>query len=154
VLVDIRLQDDKDGIDLAAEMLAKRRSAMIVVSAFSDPKLVERAASAGVFGYLIKPVSPETLAAQVEVAFHRYLDADRLQTENQSLAQALENRKVIEKAKGIFMKRFNLDEHDAHYRLQKESQKRRITMPEMAKIVIDSAAIMGEAEETRMTKSE
>ena len=65
VLMDIKLDDD-DGIELSRQLLAKRRCAVVVISAFSDAELIGRAGAAGVFGYLIKPVSRESLAAQIE----------------------------------------------------------------------------------------
>ncbi len=142
VLMDIRL-DQADGIDLAERLLALRRVPMIVVSAFSDQSKIERASAAGVYGYLIKPVSGESLAAQIEVAVQRFDEQERLIRENQELAQTLENRKLVEKAKGIFMKRLNLDEPEAHRRLQHESQKRRITIAELAKKIIESEQLLG-----------
>jgi AmiR/NasT family two-component response regulator len=142
VLLDIRL-DGADGIDLAERLLALRRVPMIVVSAFSDKSKIERASAAGVFGYLIKPVSGESLAAQIEVAVQRFNQQERLVRENQELAQSLENRKLIEKAKGIFMKRLTLDEPEAHRRLQQESQKRRISISELAKKIIESEQLLG-----------
>jgi AmiR/NasT family two-component response regulator len=142
VLLDIRL-DGADGIDLAARLLALRRVPMIIVSAFSDKSKIERASAAGVFGYLIKPVSGESLAAQIEVAVQRFNEQERLILENQGLTQTLENRKLVEKAKGIFMKRLSLDEAEAHRRLQLESQKRRITISELAKKIIDSEQLLG-----------
>ena len=142
VLLDVRL-DDADGIELAARLLSERRVPMIIVSAFSDKSKIERASAAGVFGYLIKPVSGESLAAQIEVAVQRFNEQERLLRENQELAQTLENRKLVEKAKGIFMKRLSLDEPEAHRRLQQESQKRRITIAELAKKIIESEQLLG-----------
>jgi response regulator NasT len=143
VLLDVRLDGDADGIDLAARLLAVRRVPMIIVSAFSDESKIERAGAAGVFGYLIKPVSGESLSAQIEVAVRRFNEQERLIRENQELAQTLENRKFIEKAKGIFMKRLNLDEPEAHRRLQQESQKRRTSIAELAKKIVESEQLLG-----------
>ena len=142
VLMDIRL-DHADGIELAAELLKVRRCPMIIVSAYSDVELIRRATAAGVFGYLIKPVSAELLAAQIEVASQRFSEAEALEQEKQQLAQNLETRKLVERAKAILMKRLNLPEPDAHRRLQQESQKRRISMAEVAKKVIESEELLG-----------
>jgi len=142
VLLDVRL-DGADGIELAARLLAVRRVPMIIVSAFSDQSKIERASAAGVFGYLIKPVSGESLAAQIEVAVQRFNEQERLIRENLELAQTLENRKLVEKAKGIFMTRLNLNEPEAHRRLQQESQKRRMSMAELAKKIIESEQLLG-----------
>jgi response regulator NasT len=135
VLVDVRL-DGADGIDLAGRLLADRSCPMIVVSAYGDAELVSRAATAGVFGYLIKPASRESLSAQIEIAVRRFDERELLRSEKQQLSQTLENRKFVEKAKGIIMKRLSLDEPTAHRWLQLESQKRRISIGDLAKEVL------------------
>jgi response regulator NasT len=141
VLMDIRL-DGADGIDLAAKLLAERHCAMVMVSAYSDAELIRRAGAVGIYGYLIKPASREALAAQIEVAVNRCKEHQQLLEQAQSLAENLEKRKLIEKAKGILMKRLKLDENTAHRTLQLECQKRRITITEFAKKVIESEEIM------------
>lgn len=142
VLMDIRL-DGADGINLATELLAERRCPMVILSAYGDKELIERASSAGVFGYLIKPVTAEGLQAQIEVAVRRFQEREKLIAEKESLTQTLETRKLVERAKGIFMKRMNLDEAEAHRRLQLESQKRRIGIADLAKRVIESEELLG-----------
>lgn len=142
VLMDIRL-DGADGITLATELLAERRCPMVILSAYGDKELIERASSAGVFGYLIKPVTAEGLQAQIEVAVRRFQEREKLIAEKESLTQTLEMRKLVERAKGIFMKRMNLDEGEAHRRLQLESQKRRISIADLAKRVIESEELLG-----------
>ena len=141
VLMDIRL-DGADGITLAGELLALRRCPMIILSAFSDKELVDRASAAGVFGYLIKPVSAESLQAQIEVSVRRFNEHEKVVAEKEQLALQLETRKLVEKAKGIFMKRLNLDEGEAHRRLQQESQKRRIGLSDLAKKIIESEDLL------------
>jgi len=143
VLMDIKL-DGADGIELAKQLLAERRCAIVMVSAYSDGELITRAGAAGVFGYLIKPVTRDGLAAQIEIALNRSREQEKLVHENETLTQTLETRKLVEKAKGILMKRLTLDEQTAHRRLQLESQKRRISISEVAKKVIDSEKLLGE----------
>jgi response regulator NasT len=143
VLLDIRLGPSdnpaEDGIDLASRLSSVRRGVpMIIISAYSDPELVRRATAAGVFGYLVKPVTAETLSAQIEVAVTRSEEHESLLQQNASLAQQLETRKLVEKAKGVLMKRLNLSEPDAHRRLQLESQKRRLPLADMAKKILES----------------
>jgi len=142
VLMDIRLGAD-DGIELAAELLRERRCPMIILSAYSEQQLIERAGAAGVFGYLIKPVSAEGLKAQVEVAVRRFQEHEQVRAEKDELAQTLETRKLVERAKGVFMKRLNLDEAEAHKRLQHESQKRRMSIGELAKKILESEELLG-----------
>jgi two-component system, response regulator PdtaR len=142
VLVDVRL-DGGDGIELAAQCLRIRRVPMIVISAYSDADLVRRAAEAGVFGYLVKPVEQGQLAAQLEVAVRRFRETEQVRLEKEQLAANLETRKLVERAKGIFMRRLHLDEPEAHKRLQQESQKRRVSLAELAKKIIESEELLG-----------
>lgn len=140
LLLDIRLDGD-DGIELALRLAAERRCPMLIVSAYSDAELIIRAGAAGVFGYLIKPVSDKALAAQIEVAFRRFHEHEQVLRERDRLVQNLESRKFIERAKGILMKRLKLEEPDAHRRLQLESQNRRISLMEVAKRIIESESL-------------
>jgi response regulator NasT len=116
---------------------------MIVISAYSDAELIRRAGEAGVFGYLIKPVEQGQLAAQLEVAVQRFREGERLRAEKDQLITSLETRKLVERAKGIFMRRLQLDEPEAHKRLQQESQKRRISLADLAKKIIESEELLG-----------
>lgn len=142
VLVDVRL-DGGDGIELAGQCLRIRRVPMIVISAYSDAELVRRAAEAGVFGYLVKPVEQGQLAAQLEVAVRRFRETEQVRLEKEQLAATLETRKLVERAKGIFMRRLHLDEPEAHKRLQQESQKRRVSLADLAKKIIESEELLG-----------
>lgn len=142
VLVDIRLNGG-DGIALAGQLLKERPCPMIVVSAYSDSELIERASAAGVYGYLIKPVSDKALEAQIEVAVQRFTDAQRLREENEKLLKSLETRKLVDRAKGILMKRAGLSEDEAHRRLQQESQTRRVNLADLCRRIIESDEVMG-----------
>ncbi len=142
VLMDIHL-DGSDGIELSGKLLARRACPIVVLSAYGDKELVDRAAAAGVYGYLIKPVGAEALSAQIEVAVGRFKERMKLVAENQNLSQSLETRKLVEKAKGIIMQRLKLSEADAHRRLQTESQKRRMNLSDVAKKIIESEEILG-----------
>jgi two-component system, response regulator PdtaR len=142
VLVDVRLNGG-DGIELAAQCLKIRRVPMIVISAYSDAELIKRAGEAGVFGYLVKPVEQGQLAAQLEVAVRRFREGEQLRLEKEQLATTLETRKLVERAKGIFMRRLHLDEPEAHKRLQQESQKRRVSLADLAKKIIESEELLG-----------
>jgi two-component system, response regulator PdtaR len=142
VIMDIRL-NDTDGIELTRTLLSERAVPVVIVSAFSDNELIQRAAAAGVFGYLIKPVNDRSLAAAITIAVGRFSETSALQSQNTELAVALETRKLVDRAKGILIKRLKLAEPDAHRRLQSEAQKRRITMSDMAKKVIESEELLG-----------
>jgi response regulator NasT len=116
---------------------------MVILSAYSEQQLIQRAGAAGVFGYLIKPVAIESLAAQIEVALRRFEEQEQVRQQKDELAATLETRKLVERAKGIFMRRLNLDEPEAHKRLQHESQKRRMSLGELAKKIIESEELLG-----------
>jgi response regulator NasT len=135
--MDVQL-DETDGIELTKALLAERRCPVIIISAYSEPELIARAAAAGVFGYLVKPVTHDALRAQIAVAVRRFEELQRARADKEQLTQTLETRKLVERAKGILMKTFNLDEPAAHRRLQLEAQKRRISIGEAAKRVIDA----------------
>jgi response regulator NasT len=141
VLLDIRLEGT-DGIELAGALLKERRCPMIIISAFSDKALIERATAAGVFGYLIKPVRDKTLEAQIEIAIGRFAEQEELRAEKEKLAQSLETRKLLDRAKGVLMKRAHLSEEEAHRRLQQESQNRRLGLADLAKRVIESDELL------------
>jgi len=143
LLVDVQLGKD-DGISVLESLLKQRTVPAIIISAYSDKDLIERASQTGVFGYLIKPVLQEPLRAQIEVAIRRFDEWKKLKHENISLVQTLEERKLIERAKGIYMRRFKIDEAEAHKRLQQDSQKRRLPLVDVAKRVIDSVEFLGE----------
>ena len=106
-------------------------------------RLPRASSQPGVFGYLVKPVSTGSLEAQIAIAVRRFGDQQELTREKQHLLDTLEARKLIERAKGIFMRRLKLDESEAHRKLQLESQNRRISMAELAKKVIDSEELLG-----------
>jgi two-component system, response regulator PdtaR len=142
VLSDIRLGSD-DGLDLSDRLLKIRPCPIIIISAYGDKELISRAINVGVFGYLVKPVSGAALAAQIEVSVARFREHMVLVAEKHALTQSLENRKLLERAKGVLMQRLNLSEPDAHRRLQQESQKRRTNIVELAKKIIESEELLG-----------
>lgn len=142
LLVDIRLGND-DGLALAQQLQQQHPSAVVVISAYSDQELISRASQIGAFGYLVKPVARESLAAQLEVAFQRFLDNRRLTEQNKHLSETLETRKLMDRAKGVLMKRLSIDEPSAHRRLQQESQRRRVAMPDLCRKIIESEELLG-----------
>lgn len=142
VLLDVRLNGG-DGVELANECQKIRRVPMIIISAYSDADLLRRAGEAGVFGYLVKPVEQGQLAAQLAVAVRRFRESEQLRLEKEQLAANLETRKLVERAKGIFMRRLHLEEPEAHKRLQQESQKRRISLADLARKIIESEELLG-----------
>ena len=118
VITDVKMPE-MDGIAAVKAVCKERPVPAILVSGYSDPVLVERAAVAPVLAYLVKPVRPEDLLPAIATAMRLFAEFQALQQEAAHLRQTLEERKVIEHAKGILMKRLKLDEGEAFRRLQK-----------------------------------
>lgn len=125
-----------DGIE-AAETLAERAVApCVLLTAYSDKDLIDRAKDAGVFGYLTKPFKPSDLSPAVEVARSRFEQNRQLMSEVSSLTERLESRKLVEKAKGVLMEREGISEADAYRRIQQQSMNQRMSMREVAEAII------------------
>ena len=111
-----------DGIDAARRILEERPIPIVMVTAYGEQELVERAVEAGVFGYLVKPFRENDLLPAIATATARHEELRALREEADSLAEALAARKAIERAKGILMQREGLSEDEAFARLRKASQ--------------------------------
>jgi response regulator NasT len=123
---DLALMDVKmprlDGIEAARRILEERPIPIVMLTAFDQQELVERAAEAGVYGYLVKPFREQDVVPAIELARARHDELAAVREDADSLAQALADRKVIERAKGLLMEREQLSEADAFARLRKASQ--------------------------------
>jgi response regulator NasT len=142
ILMDIRMPK-LDGIAATERIMAKRPTAIVMITAFSERELVEAALQAGASGYLVKPVSDEQIEPALKVALSRFGELDDLRKEVTDLKEALEARKAVERAKGILMKRFAIAEDEAYRRLQKMSRDRRQALKDTAAQVIDAAELLG-----------
>jgi response regulator NasT len=120
-LLDVKMPK-LDGIDAARRILEERPIPIVMVTAYGEQELVERAVEAGVFGYLVKPFKEADLLPAISTARARHDELTALREEAQSLAEALAARKAIERAKGLLMEREGLTEQDAFARLRKASQ--------------------------------
>jgi response regulator NasT len=123
---DLALMDVKmprlDGIEAARRMLEERPIPIVMLTAFDQRELVERASEAGVYGYLVKPFREQDVVPAIELAKARFAELVAVRADADSLSQALADRKVIERAKGLLMEREKLNESDAFARLRKASQ--------------------------------
>ena len=129
-----------DGIT-AAEILTKERIAPVVLlTAFSQRELVERASEAGALAYVVKPFTPNDLIPAIEIALSRYQQISALEDEVADIAERLETRKVLDRAKGILNDTMGLTEPEAFRWIQKASMDRRLTMREVAQTVVDQLA--------------
>jgi response regulator NasT len=124
-----------DGISAAEKIIAI--APVLMLTAFSQRELVERARDAGVMAYVVKPFSIGDLIPAIEIAISRHLQMRSLADEVADLHERLETRKIIDKAKGILMAALNLSEPQAFSWIQKAAMDRRLTMKEVALAVID-----------------
>jgi len=135
VILDIKMPE-MDGIEAARQITAARSVPIILLTAYSDQALIERAAAAGVFAYLVKPVAEEDLLPAILTARTRFAEFQELRKEVATLSEALEARKVIERAKGILMDRLRISEAEAFRRMQIQSQRENKRLVEIARAII------------------
>ena len=109
---------------------------VILVSAFHDPELIARAEADHIMGYLVKPIKQADLQPVIALALRRFEQFEELRKEAADLRQALEDRKVIERAKGVLMKRGGLDEQDAFRRLQKLASEKSRKLIDIAQMIL------------------
>ncbi len=140
VLTDIRMPD-MDGLEAAVAVARERPVPFVIVSAYADPDLVDRAAAGPVLAYLVKPVKPADLAPAIALAVRRFAQLRDMADQVTGLRQALEERKVIERAKGVLMKRTGLTEPDAQRRLQRLAADQNRKLVEIARSVLTAEAI-------------
>lgn len=125
-----------DGIDAASQIANAGVAPVILLTAYSDKELIDRAKDAGVFGYLVKPFKPSDLPPAIEVARSRFEQNAHLTKEIESLSERLEARKLLDRAKGILMKLHEVDEAEAYRRIQVQSMNTRKSMREVAEAII------------------
>jgi response regulator NasT len=148
ILLDVAMPG-LDGITAAREILASRPVPIIMITAHGDPDLVGQAASAGVMGYLLKPVSATALRAGIQVALARFVELQTLARQVSGLTEALEVRKVVERAKGILMKRLQVSEAEAFRRLQRRAGTERRSLRDVAQAVWEADRYFEEIESDR-----
>jgi two-component system, response regulator PdtaR len=135
IITDIKMPD-MDGIDAAGIVVQNRPLPVILVSAYHDPKLIERAGAEYVQAFLVKPIKQADLETSIGVALQRYEQFRALYREAQDLRQALADRKVIERAKGIVMNRTGQPEQAVFQRMQKLASSRNMKMIDLAQMVL------------------
>lgn len=142
-ILDIKMPQ-LDGLSAAEQIMSSGKTAIVMLTAFSQPEMVDRATRAGVMSFLVKPVNPGDLRPAVELARARFAEKMSLTAELGELADQLKARKTIERAKGILQKQYGLDEPAAFQWLRKAAMDRRMSMTEVAAVVLresdDSAA--------------
>jgi response regulator NasT len=135
VIMDIRMPE-VDGI-AAAEILTKEKIApVLLLTAFGDQQLVERAKESGVVNYIVKPLRESEVAPAIEVALARYDEFRILEEKAATLQDQLESRKIVERAKGILMEKQGLNEQEAFRKIQTASMNNRKSMREVAEALV------------------
>jgi response regulator NasT len=135
IIADIKMPE-MDGIDAAAELYREAPAPVILVSAYHDEELIARAAEDHVLAYLVKPIKSADLQPTIVLAMRRFEQFQELRREAESLKQALEDRKTIERAKGILMRRNSLSEDESFRRLQKLASQKNQKLVELARNLI------------------
>ena len=137
IITDIKMPD-MDGLEAAAEICRERAVPFVILSAYHDPEFVERALKQQVLAYLVKPLKDQSLKTAIQLAMRRFQEFQALQQQSADLRQALEDRKIVERAKGILMTRAELSEPDAFRRLQLLSSQKNKKMIEIARTIVEA----------------
>jgi len=135
VILDVKMPV-LDGISAAERIAEERAAPVLILTAFPQRDLVERAREAGAMAYLVKPFSKSDLVPAIEMAVSRYAEIISLEIEVADLAERLETRKLVDRAKGILQTSFGMSEPDAFRWIQKTSMDKRVTMRDVAELLI------------------
>ena len=129
-----------DGISAAERIVRARIAPVVLLTAFSQRELVERARDAGAMAYVVKPFTAADLLPALEIAVSRHQQIVALESEIADLTDRFETRKLVDRAKGLLQQRFGMSEPEAFRWIQKTSMDKRLTMREVAAAVVDSSA--------------
>jgi len=135
VILDIKMPE-LDGIDAAKLVTTEGIAPVLLLTAYSQKDLVDRAKDAGVFAYLVKPFKEADLLPAMEIAISRYEEFIELENEVSDLENKLDTRKAVDRAKGILMDQYGLKEQEAFRRIQVQSMNTRKSMREIADAII------------------
>ena len=139
VIMDIKMPV-LDGISAAEQITERRLAPVVILTAFSQRDLVQRASSAGALAYLVKPFTKAELVPAIEIAVSRFAELNALQSEIGDLRERLAMRKLLDRAKGVLQASHGMTEPDAFRWIQKTSMDRRMTMRALAQEVLDGKA--------------
>jgi two-component system, response regulator PdtaR len=153
VIMDIRMDNDKDGLTAAQRILRDTSLPIVILTAMSDSDLIEQADLIGVAGYILKPFSQNQLHSALTLAWSRFKQMQALHQEIGNLHETLKARKLIEQAKGLLMEREGLSESDAFRRIQVMSRNQNVAMVKLAEAIIMTEKLRSRAnQKTRRTK--
>ena len=138
VIMDIKMPE-MDGI-AAAKMISNEKLApVLLLTAYSQKEIVEKAKDSGVLAYLVKPVKESNLFPAMEIALSRFKEYMEIEQELLDLRNSLETRKILDRAKGLLMDAYNLSEQEAFRRIQQYSMAKRKSIREVAEAIIDAS---------------
>ncbi len=138
-ILDIRMPG-LDGLEVARQIADDKKSAVLILTAYSQRDLIEEARDAGALAYLVKPFQRSELIPAVEIALGRHREMRTLQDETKSLEEQLETRKLVDRAKGILMDGHGMSENEAFDWIQKTAMNNRVKARDVAQQVIDGTA--------------
>lgn len=137
VIMDIKMPE-MDGIAAAKLISNEKLAPVLLLTAFSQQEIVERAKDSGVLAYLVKPVKESNLFPAMEIALSRFQEMQQLENELDNIKNSLEMRKTLDRAKGILMDAYGLTESEAYRRIQQYSMSKRKSIKEVAESIIRS----------------
>lgn len=141
IIMDIKMPE-MDGIEAATRILNEQPCAILFLSSFNEPELVEQASETGALAYLMKPFRKEDIAPALEVAVRRFRQIQSQTKEIDDLKESLETRKIIERAKGILMDRHGMTEDEAFKRIHFQARNQNKKMREIAQSIITAAELI------------
>ena len=139
-ILDIRMPG-MDGLSAAREIAGERRSAVLILTAYSQRNLIEEARDAGALAYLVKPFQRSELIPAIEVALGRYSEMKALEKEVKGLEEELEARKLVDRAKGMLMDKHKLSENDAFAFIRTKAMQMRVTLKTVAERLLSGELV-------------
>ena len=143
ILMDIKMEE-MDGFEASQRILARKSIPIVMLTAFSQPDLIEQADSMGISGYLVKPVSENDLLPTITLARSRFTQLKTLEEEMGDLKEAIRTRKLVEQAKGILMQKEDIPEAEAFKRIQQQSRNQNIPMATIAEAIITAGEVLSD----------
>ena len=138
VIMDIKMPE-MDGITAAKIIADEKLAPVILLTAFSQKNIVEKAKHAGVLAYLVKPIRQDSLFPAIEIAMSRFAEIQQLEHDLNNVKNSLQMRKTLDRAKGILIDAYNISESEAYRRIQKYSMAKRKSIKEVAEAIIRAA---------------
>ena len=138
VIMDIKMPE-MDGITAAKIISQEKIAPVLLLTAFSQKEIVEKAKDSGVLAYLVKPVKEANLFPAMEIAISRFQEFAELERELEDVKNSLETRRILDRAKGILMDAYNLSEGEAYRRIQQYSMSKRKSIRDVAEAIIEAA---------------